>query len=138
MQSPEDFVGIPWWLGNVAIVGPEILPFTLPLALGGLDFIRARLFTSHWNGTTLGKHGFRAYMAPWDVFKLRLLHYAATICSFGLLWPWVKVHNHRFLLESIDLATCSNLDDLKSASLVKHNGTVGDSVTDFLDIEIGL
>jgi uncharacterized membrane protein YjgN (DUF898 family) len=119
-------------------VGPESLPFTLPVALGGIDFLRARLFTCHWHNTTLGNHSFQAYMAPWDVFKLRLLHYTALLISFGLLWPWVKIHNYRYTLESIDLATLSSLDDLTSTASTQHSGTVGDSVTDFLDIEIGL
>lgn len=137
--SPDGIVYLPYWLLNIARVGPEILPFTLPLALGGLDFLSARLFTTHWNGTTLGRHTFQAYMAPWDVFKLRLLHYAALTASLGLLWPWVKIHNHTFKLECIDFAPASDLGDLTAASSATPNATaLGDAATDFLDLEIGL
>jgi len=137
--SADGFVAMPALFANIAVVGPEILPFTLPVALGGLDFIRARLFTHHWNGTTLGHHAFRAYMAPWDVFKMRMLHYAAMIVSFGLLWPWVKINNHTFMLECLDFAPQSDLADLTAdAPGARHTGSIGDSAADFLDIEIGI
>lgn len=139
MRAPDGFVYLPHWAINVARVGPQILPFMLPVALGGIDFIRARLFTCLWNGTTLGSHSCQAYMAPWDVFKLRLLHYAAIVFSLGLLWPWVKIHNHVFRLECIDLVPVSDLGEIGApARAARSGGALGEAASDFLDFEIGL
>ena len=137
--AADGLVYLPSWLNNIAVVGPEILPFMVPVALGGLDFLSARLFTAHWNGTTLGQHTFHAYMAPWDVFKLRLVHTAALTFSLGLLWPWVKIHNHIFKLDCLDFAPAADLGDL-TATRSDSSGTsaLGDSASDFLDLDIGL
>jgi uncharacterized membrane protein YjgN (DUF898 family) len=132
-------VEMPLWLVNIVVVGPEIWPFTLLLALGGIDFLRARLFTFHWNGTAIGGHAINAYMAPWDVFRLRLLNAAAMTFSLGLLWPWMQVHNRIFMLSCLDFAPASSLGDLTAGDRSRdRTDALADSVSDFFNLDIGL
>lgn len=129
----------PLWLILLAAFSPSVLPFTIPIALFGVDFLRARLFTAHWNGTTLGPHAVRAYMSAKELFQLRLVHTCATLFSFGLLWPWVKIHRHRFTLECLEIAPAGPLEDLAASTAdTRRTGAFGEAASDYLNLEIGL
>lgn len=64
-HAPGGMVFMPLWAGNIATAGPQLLPYMIPVALFGIDFLRARIFTWQWNGTTIGGHACQAYMPAW-------------------------------------------------------------------------
>lgn len=90
-----------------------------------------------WKNNQLGSISFESTLKAGRLIWLRLSNIAAIIFSFGLLIPWAKIRRARYMLDNLSVVTEGNLDGFISA-VETDESAIGDTATDFFDLEIGL
>jgi len=101
------------------------------------QYLYTRVTNYCWANSRLGSVSFQSTLEAQDLLWIRLTNMVAIIFSMGLLIPWAKVRRTRYILENLTVISHAGLDDF-AAGAEPETSAVGDSATDFFDIEIGL
>jgi uncharacterized membrane protein YjgN (DUF898 family) len=133
-------------MGGEAATGSKWLS-ALPLILLGLMYIlflvgaRSYLQTAIgnliWNNASLGEHRFQSTLKFSDMLWINFINTLAIVFSFGLLIPWAAIRSLRYRLENVSLVAHGSLDEIAAAEAQK-SGAVGEEISDFFDVDIGL
>jgi len=101
------------------------------------QYLHARLTNYCWDRTNLGSLRFESTLEAQQLLWIRLTNILAIILSAGLLIPWAKVRRAQYIFDNLTVIADAGLDDF-TAAVGSDEAAVGDSATDFFDIEIGL
>ena len=88
------------------------------------------------NFTKLEQASLKGEIKPFKLGVIAATNILAIIFSLGLLYPWAKIRYLRYKLEHTSLA-CHDYEQFKSTGY-EQGSTVGEEMTDFFDIDIGL
>ncbi len=101
------------------------------------QYLFVRLTNYSWHHSKLGAIYFKSDLQVKNLVWIRITNIIAIICSVGLLAPWAKVRRARYILSKLSLVSYCPLDEFTAATGGEESA-VGDSATDFFDLEIGL
>jgi uncharacterized membrane protein YjgN (DUF898 family) len=101
------------------------------------QYLEARLANYCWGCTSVGAVRFSSTLKARRLALIYITNIIASIFSLGLLIPWAKVRRTRYVLESLTITTRGGLDNF-TASIDQDVNSLGDTATDFFDLEIGL
>lgn len=101
------------------------------------QFIYARIMNHCWESTRIGAIRFKCALSAWRLIVIRITNILAIIVTAGLLAPWAKVRRIRYILDSITVIAVGGLERF-TAVVEPDVSALGDSATDFFDIDIGL
>jgi len=88
------------------------------------------------NFTKLGQAPLKGEIKPFKLGVIAATNIVAIILSLGLLYPWAKIRYLRYKLENTSFA-CHDYEQFESTGY-EQGSTVGEEMTDFFDIDIGL
>ena len=119
----------------------------LPMLIGGLFYIlflvgarsymQAAIGNLIWNNASLGEHRFQSTLKFSKLLKINFTNTLAIIFSFGLMVPWAAVRSLRYRMENVSLVAHGSLDDIAAAEAQKSSA-MGEEISDFFDVDIGL
>ncbi len=101
------------------------------------QFLFARLTNYCWDRTSVEGLCFSSSLNVGNLLWLRLTNLLGIIFSLGLLIPWARVRRARYLVESLTLFSDRSLDTFTAAEQSAESA-IGEAVTGFFDIDIGL
>lgn len=101
------------------------------------QYIQARITNYCWAQTHIGWLRFESTLMARRLFWIRFTNIFAILFSLGFLIPWAKVRRTRYILDNLAVKTYRSLDAFAAAP-DEEVGAVGDTATDFFDLEIGL
>lgn len=88
------------------------------------------------NFTKLESAPLKGEMKPFKLGVIAATNVLMIVISLGLLYPWAKIRYLRYKLEHTSFA-CDNYEQFESTGY-EQGSTVGEEMTDFFDIDIGL
>jgi uncharacterized membrane protein YjgN (DUF898 family) len=101
------------------------------------QYVQARITNYCWAQSHVGWLRFESTLKARRLFWIRFTNIFAILFSLGLLIPWAKVRRTRYILDNIAVKTYRSLDAFAAAP-DDDISAVGDTATDFFDLEIGL
>jgi uncharacterized membrane protein YjgN (DUF898 family) len=101
------------------------------------QYIYAKVTNYCWHYSSLGAVKFRSSLAVGRLLWIRVSNIVALILSAGLLYPWTKVRQSRYILENIMVISYQGLADF-TAGEQDAEGALGEAALDFFDFEVGL
>ncbi|MBN2298135.1 MAG: DUF898 family protein [Deltaproteobacteria bacterium] len=110
------------------------------MILGGTliqQYIHARLTNYCWNESRIGQVKFRSSLKARNLFWIQFTNILAMIFSLGLLIPWAKIRKSRYVFDNMMVIATRGFDEF-TAETEPEITALGDSATDFFDLEIGL
>ncbi len=105
--------------------------------VGVRSYLQAALGNLIWNNATLGEHRFQSTLKVSSLLWINFVNTLAIVFSFGLMIPWATIRSLRYRIENISLIAHGSLDDIAAAESQKL-GAVGEEISDFFDVDIGL
>jgi uncharacterized membrane protein YjgN (DUF898 family) len=106
------------------------------LMQGIAEYLKARISNYTWSVTRLGRVRFTSTLKARELFWIQITNIMAILVSLGFLIPWAKVRRLRYVLANTGVLVPGTLDEFAAAMEVENNA-LGDSATDFFDLEIG-
>lgn len=130
------FLGIVFSAQNTIIIFAVMMLLLLLLNFLAKGVFDALMANYVWSKTTLNKTTFEC---KWNIKTLAwiyLSNFLVIVLSFGLLIPWAKIRLMRYKIENFSIIT-SEIDDF-IATQKKDRESLGEEVSDFFDIDIGV
>jgi uncharacterized membrane protein YjgN (DUF898 family) len=129
--NPGDMLGLLW----------AMVPVYL-LALLGFTVVQQYIFANIANYSFANTHipgriKIVSSFNTWELIKLRIVNFLATVCTLGLLAPWAKIRYLQYVFANLSVVSYTSLDEYTATVADKENA-LGDAATDFFNIEIGL
>lgn len=121
------------WVGFAMLA---LLPALLA-AVAGRFYYYTAMFNYVWNHTQVGRHGFVAKLRAGPMAWMQLGNACAVLGSLGLLYPWAKVRELRFILGHLQLVQRGGWEEFV-AGAEADEPALGDAASDFFDFGIGL
>jgi uncharacterized membrane protein YjgN (DUF898 family) len=123
------------WLAILPII---ILSFVyIGYFIGARSYLQAAVGNLIWNNASLGQHRFQSTLKISSLLWINLVNTLAIVFSFGLMIPWATIRSLRYRIENISLVAHGSLDDIAAAESQKL-GAMGEEISDFFDVDIGL
>ena len=101
------------------------------------QYFYARLNNYCWNQFHLGAIRFESTLKARELMWIRLTNILSILFSFGIMIPWAKIRRTRYILDNLTVIADGSLDNFTAAT-ESDISAIGDTATDFFDIEIGL
>ncbi|MBC8412606.1 MAG: DUF898 domain-containing protein [Nitrospira sp.] len=103
-------------------------------------YFQQRIFTWQtnycWGHSYLGNVRFQSTIQTRSLIFIRATNIAAIFLSAGLLIPWAKVRQFRYILENLSVLTESDLSDIH-ASRESDLSALGDVAADMFNFDLG-
>jgi len=116
---------------------PLAVPAALALYLYLFAFYSVKTTNLQFNSSQLAAHRFKANLRIKEYLALVVTNSLATALTLGLFYPWAKIRTLRYKFSRLSLITSGDLDTF-IAGEQKQVGSVGEEMSDFFDIDIGL
>ena len=113
------------------------VPAALALYLYLFAFYSVKTTNLQFNSSQLAAHRFKADLRIKEYLALVVTNSLATALTLGLFYPWAKIRTLRYRFSRLSLITSGDLDTF-IAGEQKQVGSVGEEMSDFFDIDIGL
>ena len=111
--------------------------FAAVLLIQGIaEYLKARISNYTWSVTRLGRVRFSSTLKARELFWIQVTNIMAILVSLGFLIPWAKVRRLRYVLANTGVLVPGTLDEF-AAAMEQEDNALGDSATDFFDLEIG-
>lgn len=101
------------------------------------QYVYAKVTNYCWRYSSLGVVKFRSSLDAGKLMWIRVTNILALILSAGLLFPWTKVRQSKYILENLIVITYQGLDDFAAGEKDAENA-LGEAAIDFFDFEVGL
>jgi len=128
-------------VGLVAAVIFFLTPLAVPAALALYLYLFAlysvKTTNLQFNSSQLAEHRFKANLRVKEYLALVVTNSLATALTLGLFYPWAKIRTLRYKFSRLSLITSGDIDTF-IAGEQKQVGSVGEEMSDFFDIDIGL
>jgi uncharacterized membrane protein YjgN (DUF898 family) len=128
-------------IGLVAMVvfflPPLAVPAVLALYLYLFAFYSVKTTNLQFNSSQLAAHRFKADLRIKEYLMLVVTNSLATALTIGLFYPWAKIRTLRYKLSHLNLMASDDIDAF-IASEQKQVGSLGEEMSDFFDIDIGI
>lgn len=115
-----------------------VYPLLLVVFFSVQQYLYGKFMNYCWSETKMGQLRFSCTLNVWRLIWIRISNLFAIIFSIGLLMPWAKIRRTRYTLENITVITEGSLDTFTASIGPDEQSAIGDSATDFFDIDIGL
>ncbi len=115
-----------------------VYPLLLVVFFSVQQYLYGKFMNYCWGETKMGQLRFRCTLNIWKLIWIRISNLFAIIFSIGLLVPWAKIRRTRYTLENITIITEGSLDTFTASTGSDEQSAIGDTATDFFDIDIGL
>ncbi len=122
--------------GLVALVGVVYLGFFLAIIFAQ-QYVYAKVTNYCWRSSSLGAVNFRSSLDAGRLMWIRVTNIMALVLSAGLLFPWTKVRQSKYILENLTVITSQGLDAFGAGEQDAENA-LGEAAMDFFDLEVGL
>ena len=113
------------------------VPAALALYLYLFAFYSVKTTNLQFNSSQLAAHRFKADLRIKEYLALVVTNSLATALTLGLFYPWAKIRTLSYKFSRLSLITSGDLDTF-IAGEQKQVGSVGEEMSDFFDIDIGL
>lgn len=100
-------------------------------------YAKAQLANIFVKGTKLPPHALSSALQTHRVAWLYFTHALALLFTLGLAYPWAKIRMARYKAACTTLLAQSSLDEF-AAQQVNGPGAVGDEISNYLDIDVGI
>jgi uncharacterized membrane protein YjgN (DUF898 family) len=90
-----------------------------------------------FNSSQLGLHRFKAALKLKDYLILVTTNSLATALTLYLFYPWAEIRTLRYKFSRISLIASGDID-IFMATEQKQVSSVGEEMSDFIDIDFGL
>jgi len=121
------------WIGFAWLA---LLPALLA-AVAGRFYYYTAMFNYVWTHTTVGRHGFVATLWAGRMAWMQLGNAFAVLLSLGLLYPWAKIRELRFILGNLQVVQRGGWEEFV-AGAEADEPALGEAASDFFDFGIGL
>lgn len=135
--EPVEMSGDLLGMGSVyAAIGFIMLLLYLPLVTWYQGFSDGYFSNFVRNFTKLEQASLKGTISPFKLGMIASTNVIAVVFSLGLLYPWAKIRYLRYKIEHTAFA-CYNYEQFESTGYVTGS-TVGEEMTDFFDIDVGV
>ncbi|MDR3322628.1 MAG: DUF898 domain-containing protein, partial [Zoogloeaceae bacterium] len=127
-------------IGVGILVAILLFPLILLSYVGMLlmqPYLQARLTNLIWNNTQLEPHCFISDQTFKGLLKIVLINWLATMCTFGLYWPWARIKLAAYRVEHMVLVATESLDNFIGDNQQELHAA-GEEIADAFDFDIGL
>ncbi|MEN8256998.1 MAG: DUF898 family protein [Thermodesulfobacteriota bacterium] len=122
--------------GMIALVVIAYLGFFLT-TIFAQQYVYAKTTNYCWKYSSMGAVKFRSTLDAGKLMWIRMTNIIALIVSAGLLFPWTKVRQSKYIFENLTIITYQGLDDF-TAGEEDSEDALGEAAMDFFDFEVGL
>lgn len=130
-------IGVGLVAAVIFFLSPLAVPAALALYLYLFAFYSVKTTNLQFNSSQLAKHRFKANLRVKEYLALVVTNSLATALTLGLFYPWAKIRTLRYKFSRLSLITSGDIDTF-IAGEQKQVGSVGEEMSDFFDIDIGL
>jgi uncharacterized membrane protein YjgN (DUF898 family) len=130
-------IGVGLVAAVIFFLPPLAVPAALALYLYLFAFYSVKTTNLQFNSSQLAAHRFKADLRIKEYLALVVTNSLATALTLGLFYPWAKIRTLRYKFSRLSLITSGDLDTF-IAGEQKQVGSVGEEMSDFFDIDIGL
>ena len=130
-------IGVGLVAAVIFFLPPLAVPAALALYLYLFAFYSVKTTNLQFNSSQLAAHRFKANLRIKEYLALVVTNSLATAFTLGLFYPWAKIRTLRYKFSRLSLITSGDLDTF-IAGEQKQVGSVGEEMSDFFDIDIGL
>ena len=130
-------LGLGLIVGATFVLPPLAIPVALALYLFLFAYYSVKTTNLQYNSTRLAAHRFKANLEIKEYLVLVVTNSLATAVTLGLFHPWAKIRSLRYHLSHLCLITSGDIDTFIAAEQ-KQVSAVGEGMSDFFDIDIGL
>ncbi len=123
------------FLSSAAI--PLVMLFLMMRSLVGAFFV-SRMQNLIWSKTGNRQMRFKSHLRLLPLAKLSALNLILMVLTIGLYWPFAQIAMTRLKLQSIQIHSRLNPDQLVGNGMSKQNNAAGDLAADFLGFDVGL
>ena len=135
------FVPLITGIGLVAAIvfflPPLAMPAALMLYLYLFAFYSVKTTNLQFNSSKLAAHRFKASLKIKEYLMLVVTNSLATALTLGLFYPWAKIRTLKYKLSHLSVIASGDIDTFV-ADEQKQVGSLGEEMSDFFDIDIGL
>ena len=121
----------------VFFLPPLAVPTALALYLYLFAFYSVKTTNLLFNSSQLAAHRFKADLRIKEYLLLVFTNSLATALTLGMFYPWAKIRTLRYKFSRLSLIASGDIDTFIAAEQ-KQVGSVGEEMSDFFDIDIGL
>ncbi len=121
----------------IFFIPPLAVPAALALYLYLFALYSVKTTNLQFNSSQLAAHRFKANLRIKEYLALVVTNSLATALTLGLFYPWAKIRTLRYKFSRLSLITSGDIDTF-IAGEQKQVGSVGEEMSDFFDIDIGL
>ncbi len=111
--------------------------FYLLTIVGSRTYLQAATGNLIWNNASMGEHRFQSTLKFSTLLWLGLTNAFAIIFSVGLLIPWATIRSMRYRLHNTSLVAHGDLDSI-AAGQQQQTGAIGEEISNFFDLDMGL
>ena len=130
-------MGIGLVVAVVFFLPPLAIPVALVLYLYMFAFYSVKTTNLQFNSSQLAAHRFQADLRIKEYLMLVVTNSLATALTVGLFYPWAKIRTLRYKLSHLNLNASGDIDTF-IADEQKQVGSLGEEMSNFFDIDIGL
>jgi uncharacterized membrane protein YjgN (DUF898 family) len=130
-------IGVGLVAAVIFFLTPLAVPAVLALYLYLFALYSVKTTNLQFNSSQLAEHRFKANLRVKEYLALVVTNSLATALTLGLFYPWAKIRTLRYKFSRLSLITSGDIDTF-IAGEQKQVGTVGEEMSDFFDIDIGL
>jgi len=130
-------IGVGLVAAVIFFLPPLVVPAALALYLYLFAFYSVKTTNLQFNSSQLAAHRFKANLRIKEYLALVVTNSLATALTLGLFYPWAKIRTLRYKFSRLSLITSGDFDTF-IAGEQKQIGSVGEEMSDFFDIDIGL
>jgi uncharacterized membrane protein YjgN (DUF898 family) len=130
-------IGVGLVAAVIFFLTPLAVPAALALYLYLFAFYSVKTTNLQFNSSRLAVHRFKANLRIKEYLALVVTNSLATALTLGLFYPWAKIRTLRYKFSRLSLITSGDIDTF-IAGEQKHVGSVGEEMSNFFDIDIGL
>lgn len=130
-------IGIGLVAAVVFFLPPLAVPAALMLYLYLFAFYSVKTTNLQFNSSQLAAHRFKASLKIKEYLVLVVTNSLATALTIGLFYPWAKIRTLKYKLSHLSLMASGDIDTF-IAEEQKQVGSLGEGMSDFFDIDIGL
>lgn len=130
-------------VGGSQAIGTIFTLRLLPVALAAFIlitrvFVRTRCTRHLFNNLVLDeRHRFRCRMNALRMIWIRLTNVAAVICSLGFLYPWARIRESRYFIESLTAVSDGDLSAFFGTAEGDASATSRE-LAEIFDLDVGL
>lgn len=119
----------------LSIVSFLPVAFMLLIWLLVAPFLTARVSNHLYGSMSVAGASLKCEMEFGKLFWLRVSNFVLIACSFGLLVPFARIRNVRYLASSMDASLAGSLDDVMAAAS-PATGATGEQIAEIFDLDI--